>query len=63
MKEMVEGKLHDRQDMKVRPDDKDGDAHYDTVSALIKSVRGSDPDAALFWLAKMLYGVGSAVAH
>ena len=35
--------------------DKDGDAHYDTVSALIKSVRGSDPDAALFWLAKMLY--------
>ena len=35
--------------------DKDGDAHYDTISAFIKSVRGSDPDAALFWLAKMLY--------
>ena len=35
--------------------DKDGDAHYDTISAYIKSVRGSDPDAALFWLAKMLY--------
>lgn len=35
--------------------DKDGDAHYDTVSAFIKSVRGSDPDAALYWLAKMLY--------
>jgi putative ATPase len=34
--------------------DKDGDAHYDTISAFIKSVRGSDPDAALFWLAKML---------
>lgn len=35
--------------------DKDGDAHYDTISAFIKSVRGSDPDAALFWLAKMMY--------
>jgi putative ATPase len=34
--------------------DKDGDAHYDTISAFIKSVRGSDPDAALFWLAKMI---------
>ncbi len=35
--------------------DKDGDAHYDTISAFIKSVRGSDADAALYWLAKMLY--------
>jgi len=35
--------------------DKEGDAHYDTISAFIKSVRGSDPDAALYWLAKMLY--------
>ena len=35
--------------------DKDGDAHYDTISAFIKSVRGSDVDAALYWLAKMLY--------
>ncbi len=34
--------------------DKAGDAHYDTVSAFIKSVRGSDPDAALYWLAKMV---------
>jgi len=34
--------------------DKGGDAHYDTISAFIKSVRGSDPDAALYWLAKML---------
>jgi putative ATPase len=33
---------------------KDSDAHYDTISAFIKSVRGSDPDAALYWLAKML---------
>jgi putative ATPase len=35
--------------------DGDGDAHYDTISAFIKSIRGSDPDAALYWLAKMLY--------
>ena len=35
--------------------DKTDDAHYDTISAFIKSVRGSDPDAALYWLAKMLY--------
>ena len=34
--------------------DKTGDEHYDTISAFIKSVRGSDPDAALYWLAKML---------
>ena len=34
--------------------DKDEDGHYDTISAFIKSVRGSDPDAALYWLAKML---------
>ena len=35
--------------------DGDGDAHYDTISAFIKSMRGSDPDAALYWLAKMIY--------
>ena len=35
--------------------DADGDQHYDTICAFIKSVRGSDPDAALYWLAKMLY--------
>ncbi len=34
--------------------DKQGDAHFDTISAFIKSLRGSDPDAALFWLAKMI---------
>jgi len=34
--------------------DKNGDNHYDNISALIKSMRGSDPDAALFWLAKMI---------
>lgn len=35
--------------------DKDGDNHYDTISAFIKSMRGSDPDAALYYLAKMIY--------
>ena len=35
--------------------DKDGDNHYDTVSAFIKSMRGSDPDAAIYYLARMLY--------
>jgi putative ATPase len=34
--------------------DRDEDGHYDTISAFIKSVRGSDPDAAIYWLAKML---------
>jgi len=35
--------------------DKEGDVHYDTISAFIKSLRGSDPDAALYWLARMVY--------
>lgn len=35
--------------------DRDEDAHYDTTSAFIKSMRGSDPDAAVYWMAKMLY--------
>jgi putative ATPase len=35
--------------------DKEGDVHFDTISAFIKSLRGSDPDAALYWLAKMVY--------
>jgi putative ATPase len=35
--------------------DKTGDTHYDTISAYIKSLRGSDPDAALYWLARMIY--------
>ena len=36
--------------------DKDGEQHYDMISAMIKSVRGSDPDAALYWMARMLVG-------
>jgi putative ATPase len=35
--------------------DKKGDQHYDTISAFIKSMRGSDPDAAVYYLAKMIY--------
>jgi len=35
--------------------DREGDAHFDTISAFIKSMRGSDPDAALYWLARMVY--------
>lgn len=36
--------------------DKDGEQHYDIISAFIKSIRGSDPDAALYWLARMIEG-------
>ena len=36
--------------------DKDGEMHYDLVSAFIKSIRGSDPDAALYWMARMIEG-------
>jgi putative ATPase len=35
--------------------DKEGDVHFDTISAFIKSLRGSDPDAALYWLGRMIY--------
>ena len=38
--------------------DKDGEQHYDIISALIKSIRGSDPNAAIYWLARMIEGGG-----
>ena len=38
------------------PYDKDGDVHYDVISAFIKSMRGGDPDAAVYWLARMVHG-------
>ena len=41
--------------MRVVKYDKSGDNHYDTISAFIKSMRGSDPYAAVYYLAKMLY--------
>jgi putative ATPase len=49
-KELLENALQS----KTAHYDKDGESHYDTISAFIKSMRGSDPDAAIFWLAKML---------
>src|SRR5438445_736178 len=48
--EQVEGALQQRHLLY----DRAGDQHYDIVSALIKSVRGSDPDAAVYWMARML---------
>ncbi len=41
---------------RMLPYDKRGDVHYDVVSAFIKSMRGSDPDAAVYWLARMVHG-------
>ena len=41
---------------RVLPYDKSGDVHYDVISAFIKSMRGSDPDAAVYWLARMIHG-------
>lgn len=41
---------------RILPYDKTGDVHYDVISAFIKSMRGSDPDAAVFWLARMIHG-------
>lgn len=41
---------------RILPYDKQGDIHYDVTSAFIKSMRGSDPDAAVYWLARMIHG-------
>ncbi len=58
----ADGKIHITLDVaseciqrRVVKYDRDGDNHYDTISAFIKSMRGSDPDAAIYYLAKMLY--------
>ncbi len=58
----ADGKIHITLDVaeeciqkRVIKYDKDGDNHYDTISAFIKSMRGSDPDAAVYYLARMLY--------
>lgn len=50
--EMVANRLHQN----PLAYDKGGDMHYDIISAFIKSIRGSDPDAALYWLARMIEG-------
>jgi putative ATPase len=49
-KELIEKSIQ----QKIPVYDKAGESHYDTISAFIKSLRGSDPDAAVFWLAKMI---------
>ena len=61
----MDGKIHITLDVaseciqkRVVRYDKTGDNHYDTISAFIKSMRGSDPDAAVYYLAKMLYAGG-----
>jgi len=41
---------------RILPYDKTGDVHYDVISSFIKSMRGSDPDAAVYWLARMIHG-------
>ncbi len=53
---IVEEHVKEALQNKHRLYDKTGDYHYDTISAFIKSVRGSDPDAALYWLSVMLEG-------
>lgn len=61
-RDMSDGKIHITMDVaqeciqkRAVRYDKDGDNHYDTISAFIKSMRGSDPDAAVYYLARMLY--------
>lgn len=61
-KRLEDGKIHITMDVaseciqkRVVRYDKEGDNHYDTISAFIKSMRGSDPDAAIYYLARMLY--------
>ncbi|HZO93935.1 MAG TPA: replication-associated recombination protein A [Candidatus Baltobacteraceae bacterium] len=49
-----EATVADALQRRVRGYDKSGDAHYDTISAFIKTIRGSDPDAAVYWLARMI---------
>ena len=48
--------VSDAMPSKQIPYDKGGDYHYDVISAFIKSMRGSDPDAAIYWMARMLHG-------
>ncbi len=61
-RDLADGKIHITMDVaqeciqkRAVRYDKDGDNHYDTISAFIKSMRGSDPDAAVYYLARMLY--------
>ncbi len=52
--EITDNKVYERLQLSPISYDKDGEMHYDIISAFIKSIRGSDPDAALYWLARMV---------
>lgn len=54
--EITADMIHAALPQRALPYDKDRDMHYDIISAFIKSMRGSDPDAALYWLARMIDG-------
>lgn len=54
--EITDSKVVERLQQNPLAYDKDGEMHYDIISAFIKSIRGSDPDAALYWLARMVEG-------
>lgn len=54
---ITDGLVMDVAQRKVALYDKNGEQHYDVISAFIKSIRGSDPNAALYWLARMIEGV------
>jgi putative ATPase len=53
---LTDQSIADAVQRRARVYDKGGDSHYDTVSAFIKSIRASDPDAAMYWLARMIEG-------
>ena len=53
---ITDAKVVDRLQQNPMAYDKEGELHYDIISAFIKSIRGSDPDAALYWLARMIEG-------
>lgn len=53
---ITDGKVMERLQQNPLAYDKDGEMHYDIISAFIKSIRGSDPDGALYWLARMVEG-------
>jgi putative ATPase len=54
--EITDSKVLDRLQRNLAMYDKQGEMHYDIISAFIKSIRGSDPDAAVYWLARMIEG-------
>ena len=53
---ITDKKVEERLQQNPAAYDKNGEMHYDIISAFIKSIRGSDPDAALYWLARMIEG-------